>query len=293
MRSPRRPPATWVSWAILALIAGAGVWAFWWEPGRLVVREAELSIEGWPEENRGLRVALVSDLHVGSPRNGLASLRRVVRRIEEAEPDLVLLAGDLVISGIPGGRFVDPETIAGELAALRPRLGKFAVLGNHDRWLDAERVVAALGEAGFEVLEDSARLVEGHGFAFWLGGVSDFWTGRHDLEGTIAQASGGEPLVLFTHNPDIFPMVPARVAVTFAGHTHGGQVLLPVLGRLLVPSRYGERFAAGHVVEDGQHLFVTTGVGTSRLGVRFRVPPEIAVVELHPAARPAPAAARD
>ncbi len=277
----------------MALIAGAGVWAFWWEPGRLVVHETTLSIEGWSEANRGLRVVLVSDLHVGSPRNGVGSLRRVVRRINEAEPDLVLLAGDIVISGIPGGRFVDPETIARELAALRPRIGKFAVLGNHDRWLDPDRVAAALGEAGFEVLEDSATLVEGGGAAFWLGGVSDFWTGRHDLEGTIAQVTGDEPLVLFTHNPDIFPRVPARVALTLAGHTHGGQVLLPLLGRLLVPSRYGERFAAGHVVEDGRHLFVTTGVGTSRLGVRFRVPPEIVLVELTPAARPVPTATRD
>lgn len=86
------------------------------------------------------------------------------------------------------------------------------------------------------------------------------------------------PVITFTHNPDVFPDIPPRVALTIAGHTHGGQVALPVLGRPVVPSRYGERFAVGHIVEQGRHLFVSTGLGTSILPVRFRVPPEISIL---------------
>jgi predicted MPP superfamily phosphohydrolase len=85
---------------------------------------------------------------------------------------------------------------------------------------------------------------------------------------------------LITHNPDLFPEVPDRVALTLAAHTHGGQVYLPLIGRPIVPSRYGERYAAGHIVERGRHLFVTVGLGTSILPVRFLVPPEIALLDV-------------
>jgi predicted MPP superfamily phosphohydrolase len=85
-------------------------------------------------------------------------------------------------------------------------------------------------------------------------------------------------VLIATHNPDLFPSVPERVALTLAGHTHGGQVYIPFIGRLIVPSRYGERFAIGHVVEGGRHLFVTPGVGTSIVPVRFLVPPEVSVL---------------
>ena len=83
-------------------------------------------------------------------------------------------------------------------------------------------------------------------------------------------------MVVITHNPDLFPGVPARVLLTLAGHTHGGQVDLPLLGRLIVPSR--ARYAIGHVREDGRDLFVTPGLGPSILPVRFRVPPEISLL---------------
>ncbi len=90
-------------------------------------------------------------------------------------------------------------------------------------------------------------------------------------------------MILLTHNPDAFPSVPDRVSLTLAGHTHGGQVNFPIVGRLQVPSRFGERYAAGHVLENGRELFVTTGLGMSILPVRFRVPPTIDVLTLVPA----------
>ena len=86
------------------------------------------------------------------------------------------------------------------------------------------------------------------------------------------------PIVLLTHNPDVFPDVHARVALTLAGHTHGGQVRLPIVGTPIVPSRFGARYASGHVVEGGRHLYVATGTGTSILPVRFRVPPSVVVL---------------
>ena len=112
-----------------------------------------------------------------------------------------------------------------------------------------------------------------------MAGISDLWTGRHDVATALAAVENdGAPVILMTHNPDVFPVVPDRVALTLAGHTHGGQVRLPFIGRPIVPSRFGARFAAGHVVEGDRRLFVATGLGTSILPVRFRVPPAVALL---------------
>ena len=265
--------------AIIATGVTLVVWAFWWEPGRLVVDRTELELPGWPAPLE-LRVALIADLHVGSPRNGVDNLRRVVQRVNEQTPDLVIIAGDLTIDNVVGGRFVPPERIAEELASLESRYGAFAVLGNHDRWLSAQRVQAALESADITVLENRNLPVEVAGGVVWLAGVSDYWTGHPSIGDALDGIPDGEPVILFTHNPDLFPEVPDRVSLTMAGHTHGGQVIIPFVGPGNTPSRFGARYAADHVVEDGRHLFVTTGVGTSRLGVRFLVPPEIASLTL-------------
>jgi predicted MPP superfamily phosphohydrolase len=273
------------SWRRLLTIAAAlfllalGVRAFWREPASLRVTSYELMLEPGSRALDGLRIAILADLHTGSPFNGIDKLGRIVAETNAAKPDLVLLAGDYVIKGVFGGTFVTPEEIATRLRDLRAPLGVFAVLGNHDWWFDAANVQNALHAAGIATLEDEAASIAGPRH-FWLVGVSDFWEGLHDVHRALSGVSDDAPVILFTHNPDVFPHVPPRVALTIAGHTHGGQVSLPLLGRPIVPSRYGQRYAIGHVVEDGRHLFVSPGLGTSIVPVRFRVPPEISIVTL-------------
>jgi len=223
---------------------------------------------------------VLADLHVGSPRNGLRKLERIVEMAKAARPDLVLLAGDYVIQGVAGGRAASPEEIAEGLRQLSAPLGVWAVLGNHDWWFDAHRVRAAFESVGIRFLENATARVSSETCAFWLVGVSDFWEGRYDVHSALGGITDSSPAVAFTHNPDVFPEVPERVGLTIAGHTHGGQVYVPFMGRPVVPSRYGERFAIGHIVEDGHHLFVSPGLGTSILPVRFLVPPEISVLTI-------------
>lgn len=276
--------------AVLVLFVALAAWAFWWEPSSVTVRRVSLSVPRWREGQRGLRVAVLTDLHVGSPYMGLDKLRRVVERTNEERADVVLLLGDFVIGdkkegggaegGVVGGTFVEPEPIAAELKNLRAPLGVYAVLGNHDWWFDGERMTRALEGVGLTVLENRAVRVGGDGRGFWLGGVADLWTRRPDIEGTLGQVNTDEPVILFTHNPDIFPGVPSRVSLTLAGHTHGGQVNIPLIGRPMVPSNFGQRYAFGHVVEGGRHLYVSGGVGTSIIPARFRVPPEILILTL-------------
>jgi predicted MPP superfamily phosphohydrolase len=278
--SARRAGLRKLATIALALGALAALWGFVIEPRRLVVREQSLKVTAWPAALSGLRVAILADLHVGSPGNDLDRLARVVAETNAARPDLVLIVGDLVIQGVLFGSFVAPEDTARVLAGLKAPLGAHAVLGNHDHWLDAPRVARALEAHGISVLEDRAHALRFRDQTLWLAGVSDFWEGPHDIARALAEVPADAAVILFTHNPDLFPDVPARVAITLAGHTHGGQVWLPLLGTPIIPSQYGQRFASGHIVEGGRHLFVATGVGTSILPVRFGVPPEISIVAL-------------
>ncbi len=278
--------------AALAVMVLLAAWAFWLEPASLTVRRVSLRVPGWRAEHAGLKVALLTDLHVGAPHMSLGRLRRVVERTNAEAPDVVLITGDFLIGGpqdeggerggVLGGTFVEPEPIAGELKHLRAPSGVYAVLGNHDWWFDGERMTRALEGAGLRVLENQAARVERGGRGFWLVGIADLWTRRPDIEGALREVTTPDPVILFTHNPDIFPDVPASVSLTVAGHTHGGQVNLPLFGRPVVPSRFGQRYAFGHVEENGRRLYVGGGVGTSIVPVRFRVPPEVVVLSLNP-----------
>jgi predicted MPP superfamily phosphohydrolase len=250
------------------------------EPVSLRVATTTLELRRWPPACDGLRVAVLADLHVGSPLNGLAKLDEIVARTNRERPDLVLLAGDYVVTGIPGGTFVAPEAFAPALGHLESSAGVFAVLGNHDWWLDGPRVRSALERAGIRVLEDASVRIERGPCSFWLAGIGDYWETPHDVSAALADVPDDGATLALTHNPDVFPGIPARVSLSVAGHTHGGQVYLPLLGRRFVPSRYGERFAIGHVRDEGRDFFVSPGLGTSILPVRFLVPPEISLLEL-------------
>jgi uncharacterized protein len=263
-------------------IVGVLLWGFWMEPASLQVQEIDLPLE-W-RAAAPLRVAVLSDLHVGSPYHGLRGLRATVDRTNAARPDLICLLGDLVTRGVVGGTFVPPERFAPELGRLRAPAGVVAVLGNHDRSLDGPRVAQALVGVGIKVLEDTAIRIARPSGPVWVVGVSDYWTGAHDIPRALSRVTDSVgPIILMTHNPDIFPQVPEQVAITLAGHTHGGQVRLPLLGAPIVPSRYGQRFAAGSVIEGKRHLFVSTGIGTSFVPVRLGVPPTVFVLTLHQA----------
>lgn len=273
-------PGRVVARLVTVALLGALLWGFWLEPSSLRVQRVELAV-GWTG-SRPLRVAVLSDLHVGAPYYGLDRLPEVVARTNATRPDLICILGDVVTLGVAGGSFVPPEPIAAELSRLRAPAGVVAVMGNHDRAFNGPRVRRALESAGIRVLEDTAVRVATPAGPLWIAGVSDLWQGPHDLPRALRAVTDSEtPVLLITHNPDLFPDVPDRVMLTLAGHTHGGQVRLPLIGAPIVPSSYGQRFVAGHIVEHGRHLFVSTGIGTSDLPVRFGVPPTIFVVTLH------------
>ncbi len=278
LQRPIGPLRKAISRVILALILLCFVWGFLIEPSRLVVHATTLSLPAWPRALDGTRIALLSDIHAGAPFIREEKLAAIVAETNGATPDLILLAGDFVVGHEPMSRPIEPEVIARGLSGLRARLGVYAVLGNHDEWEDGPRMRRALEAEGIHVLDNEVAEIRDRGASIWIAGLADYMTREQQIAATVARA--GDLVIALTHEPDSFPEVPARVALTLAGHTHGGQVALPLFGALVVPSRYGTRYAAGHVVEGGKHLFVTSGIGTSILPVRFGVTPEIALLTL-------------
>ena len=282
---PRPGRAAAAGAAAAGAAAAAIAWrALWQEPRSDRIRERDLALPGWPVELAGLRVALLSDLHAGAPHVREERLERLVAAVNARRPDLVLLLGDYIDPGVPFGGPVAPRTVAARLGALRAPRGVVAVLGNHDWHNDGPGMRSALREARIAVLENDATDAGG----VWIAGVEDLRHRRPDIGHALRDVPAGAPVILLAHDPDLFPDVPPRVALTVSGHLHGGQIGVPLVRRPFLPSRFGERYAAGHVVEGGRHLYVTRGVGTTGLPVRLLAPPEAIVLRLSPASSPPP-----
>jgi predicted MPP superfamily phosphohydrolase len=254
----------------------------------LDVTRYRLKPRGWPADRR-LTITVIADLHAGGPNMGLERIGGIVDTANGLRSDLVLLLGDFVATHRFVTAPVPSAAWSAELSRLKARLGVHAILGNHDWWFHLTEIRLALKRVHIPVLENDAVLLGEAGARFWLAGIGDQlaiplgrgrFRGADDLTGTMAKITTDDPVILMVHEPDIFTQVPERVSLTLAGHTHGGQVRLPLVWPAFVPSRYGARFAYGHVNEGGRDLIVSGGLGTSIVPVRVGVPPEIVQIEL-------------
>ncbi|MET0371004.1 MAG: metallophosphoesterase [Sphingobium sp.] len=286
LKTGRGPgPFSWVAIFLVTTLWGLGLRAFIVEPEGLIVRRVEVVSQLW--SGAPLRVGVITDVHGGGPHMSVGRLERIVDEMNGERPDIVLLLGDFAAGHDPA-----PDRSAGENAAvmatlpplgkLRAPLGVWSVLGNHDWWYDGAAVEAGLQAQGITVLENARARIERPGGAFWLAGLADY-------ESTRAKPSYGEaladlvdddPVVVMSHWPDVFATAPDRVTITFAGHTHCGQVNLPFFGRLLHASPGSEKWPCGLYTSGERRLYVSGGVGVSIMPVRFNQPPEIAIVTL-------------
>ena len=282
---------------IALALAGTAIlllaYAYFVEPYRLVIDRQEARIQGWDKEFDGFRVVLISDIHGGSRGGDAATIHRIVNSVNEQNVDAVFLLGDYVSTTSRGSEAKMPiSEIAKLLGQLRARYGVYAVLGNHDGWFGDEKVASELTRAGISVLDGKLATIERNGRLLRILGLRDHlhaenWKSFSDeAKNIIADSEGKGNIVVLEHSPDVIEMVTGDLAISrrtkimFAGHTHGGQVWLPIIGYPVIPSSYGQKYAAGHIRDRGIDLFVTTGTGTSILPFRFLVPPEIMVVTI-------------
>lgn len=246
-----------------------------------VVRETTVAVR-YPAgiARQPIRVALISDTHMSGPDMPPERMRRIVAAVNARRPDLVLLAGDYLGNDKPLGQRFSPAESTAPFAGFRAPLGVLAVLGNHDYWDGSARAVrAGLERAGVTVLVN--RAVRRGPLA--IGGVDDVIHGTPRPGETTAAVHrlGGVP-VLLAHEPDIFELRPEFRPLMLAGHTHCGQVSLPLIGPLWLPSKVGRRFTCGRYDQPERTLIVTGGVGTSGLPIRLGAPPEFWIVTIVP-----------
>ena len=258
------------------MAAGAAAWTLLVEPRRTAVERHTLRLPRWPAALDGLRVALVSDLHAGGPHVRVRRLERIVERVNRERPDLVALLGDYIDPDVALGRYIEPEAVAARLGALEAPLGAVAVLGNHDWVHETGRIIGALRDQRIPVLENTALALEGAAVPLWVAGLADLRRRHPDPLLAFSKIPAGAAVLAFTHNPDVWPQIPERASLTLAGHTHGGQVGIPVLRRRVAHSR----FTGGLVEENGRVMYVSRGIGTSWLPIRFGAAPEIGLLTL-------------
>lgn len=268
----------------------AAIYARWIEPRRVQAVRWRIGVADLPEALNGVRIAHLTDFHVGMDGTNLTTLRRAVALAAAWQPDLVALTGDFVDQG----KWEDGANLFEPLTEIAPT---FAVLGNHDRKMsesEVERIVQALRDQGVEVLRNEYREVSvgTAGGQLIVVAVDDPVTGADDVPAAIAglpPADPSRPAILLVHAPDAIEQLPAgRFAVTLAGHTHGGQMrtspfswwtpLEVAMSAGGLDSRYPR---GGHVV-NGNPLIVNNGLGVSGVPFRFLAPPQIGLLRLRP-----------
>ena len=245
-----------------------------------IVRHLHLRLERWPQWKRPLRVAYLSDFHLGSHSGDVARLERIVAEANAAKPDLALFGGDYVNLQPFGGGRIPPRTIARILAGLTAPAGRFAVLGNHDFKYGPDEISAALQAAGIIVLNDEMASFVYDGERIAIVGIPDGEVKRPEAA-TLLDTLPAISMIVLAHDPVWFANLQRGCQLMLAGHTHGGQVKLPWVGVLSNASDAPLRWTHGHVVENGRHLFVTSGLGTSTAPIRIGVPPEWALLEIN------------
>ncbi|RLG42423.1 MAG: metallophosphoesterase [Thermoproteota archaeon] len=263
--------------ASLAAAASTVLYARFHELNDVTVERLELTLgsRGAP-----LRVVHLSDLHL----HGIGDREEsAISAVEEASPDLIVVTGDHVDS--PDGREALREFYS-DLCGLGP---VYAVLGNWDHWAagrggpTVDEIVQAIEGAGGRVLQNSGESVELGGGSIWVAGVDDPHTGRDDARSALEGRSGSEdqPILLLAHSPEIVNGLTGQERLVLCGHTHGGQVRLPLVGPLYVPSRLGRRYVSGLYRLGETLMYVNRGLGWSLAPLRLNCPPEVTVLDLH------------
>ncbi len=234
----------------------------------LVVHRYQLPHPKW----RGvpLRIVHLTDLHV-HPSIPLEYYQNVVSIAEQSEPDIAVFTGDFITS---------LDALPKLAKVLRPiaKLGTYAVLGNHDYWADADAVRKVITESRLRLLSDEAALLAAGHNQIAITGYDYPWGTK---EKSISPQRNDMLHVVLSHTPDnIYRISESSADLTFSGHYHAGQIRIPAIGPIVIPSVYGRRFDHGHFVVDGTHLFVASGIGAANPPVRIYCQPDIFVVDI-------------
>lgn len=243
-----------------------------------VMRRVDVKVRGLDPRFEGFTIAQLSDLHIGA----LTPLwwgMRWARATNAAAADIVVVTGDMVTSGV-----AFHEDIAELMGSLRGKDGVYAIMGNHDYFGEGEPLVSLLKGRGVTVLRNEGVTLEREGAKLYLAGIDDNWTKRANMDAALEERPEGVPAVLLAHDPEGFKVAAQRnVDVVLSGHTHGGQIAMPFLGRFINASKLAHSFHIGVYTAGDSTLFVHPGLGTTGPPMRLGVAPAVALVTLRAA----------
>ncbi len=242
-----------------------------------------IPVPNLPEAFSGLRIAQLTDLHYGFLMP-LALIEHVVRRTNELKPDIIVCTGDYV-----HGKNATPQIDAvwPVISQLQARLGVYSVLGNHDHWASTERSAYWLKKSGQDLRRTTAR-IDRSGQSLWLAGAGDLWQDHEDLDVLLRPVPEEACRIVLAHNPDTADTrYSSRVDLMISGHTHGGQVNIPLVGTPILPVKNKNYSSGLKRTKRGSQVFISRGIGWTIYPVRFNCYPEIAVLELVPEPGPA------
>ena len=259
---------------LFALLAVLGVYAFieprWPEKRIYTIVDPDI-----PPKFHNLKFAFISDIHHG-PYFDISRVRRMVDKVKQEKPDLILLGGDYVHTSLS---YIRP--CFEELKALNAPLGVYGVLGNHDHWEGTQLTKAGLAAAGITQLDNDAFWVVKEGERIKIGGIGDYFEDTQDIRPTIADVQETDFVILLSHNPDYAEELKTdKIDLMLSGHTHGGQVTLFGLWAPIVPSKYGQKYRSGLIDLDETELIVSNGIGTITPPIRLCARPQIVTVIL-------------
>lgn len=265
-------------------LAAIGAGALYNDTTGLRITRLEVPLQRLPSRFDGLRIVQLSDFH-WDPYIDNRVIAAAVHAANSLQPDLVVLTGDFVTQGPFSGRYDPPAARNAEpcsqiLSRLRSRLGIFAILGNHDYYTDPNVVTEILRGRGFHVLRNQSFALEQAGARLWIAGINDAVAGADDLGLALQPIPVSEAVILLAHEPDFADWVPpGRVDLQLSGHSHGGQIVLPVIGPPYLPP-LARKYPWGLRRLGPLTLYTNRGVGTITLPVRFNCPPELTVFTL-------------
>lgn len=221
---------------------------------------------------KGIRVAFLSDMHL--KRHDYKKLDKITKLTINQHPDLILLGGDYVKSkNLKAG--IDTKIVAQKLRLANVPI--VAVLGNYDWWANGGVVAEGFEKNGVSVLENSSKRVIVKQKYIDIVGIADLTTRQVDVDAAMRNTI--MPRIVVSHNPDVYYDILDDVDLILAGHTHGGQFILPFSPPMFVPSKYGEEFASGLITPKHNKMIVSKGIGTSKVPFRFNCKPEIVIVD--------------
>jgi predicted MPP superfamily phosphohydrolase len=242
------------------------------EANTLTVEKVRIRLKRLPKNLDGFRLVHLSDIH-HSPFTNLEHISRAVEISNLLKPDMFVLTGDYVSHET---EYIAP--MAKVLGKLNSEFGTFACLGNHDHWTDAGQVTNHLQEANIKVLNNEGFRFQAKNASFWLAGVDDYMVGQTDLRSALRGSFPDEMKMLLAHNPKIlYRAARAKVDLMLSGHTHGGQIKIRDEEKRILPRR---KFASGLYRRRDTQVYITRGIGTVVLPVRYGCPPEISLIQL-------------